>query len=95
MSVTIRLSKTGKRNSPCYKVVVSNTKNKRNSKFLDVLGYFSPLEKEVKLATSPKKFNIDKTKFEKWINNGAMVSTAVKSLMQNTYKYVKYNSKAQ
>ena len=86
MSVTIRLSKIGKRNSPSYTVVASNTKDKRNGKFLDTLGYFNPLVKT--------QFNIDKEKFEKWVSNGAIVSNAVNSLIQNTYKYIKYNPKA-
>lgn len=87
MSVTIRLSKTGKRNSPSYTVVVSNTKDKRNGKFLDILGHFNPLEK--------KGFSVDNNKMEKWVKNGALISNAVNSLMNNTYKYVKYSPKAQ
>ncbi len=87
MSVTVRLSKTGKRNSPSYTVVAANTKDKRNGRFLDILGHFNPLRKN--------GFIIDKEKFEKWTKNGAMVSDAVNSLMQNTYKYIKYNPKAQ
>lgn len=86
MSVTVRLSKTGKRNSPSYTVVASNTRDKRNGKFLDVLGNFNPLRKS--------EFKIDKDKLDKWVKNGAIVSNAVSSLILKTYKYTKYNPKA-
>lgn len=87
MSLTVRLAKIGKKNSPAYKVVVSNTRNKRNGKFLDVLGHFDPNQEQNKLV-------LDKTKLGEWRTKGALVTKAVEDLVANTYKFVKYNPKA-
>lgn len=88
MSVTIRLSKTGKRNAPSYKVVVANTRDKRDGRFLDVLGYFNP-------STSPQELKIDQEKFTAWKDKGALVTDAVEKLVAGGYEYVKYNPKKQ
>lgn len=66
-------------------VVATNTRDKRYGRFLEILGFFNPNQKDT--------FNIDKEKFEKWKNTGALVSKAVNSLINKTYKYVKYNPK--
>ena len=86
MSVTIRLSRTGRKNQPTYKLVVSNTKDKRYGKFVDILGYFNPFDPE-------KKFSYDKEKFEKWKKQGALVTTAVDKLINGKYEFVKYDPK--
>ena len=86
MSLTIRLSRIGRKNQPAYKLVVSNTRDKRNGKFVDILGHFNPLQPE-------NKFSYDKEKYEKWVKSGALVTEAVKKLMENKYEYVKYDPK--
>ena len=86
MSVTIRLSRIGRKNQPAYKLVVSNTRDKRNGKFVDILGFYNPYE-------SVNKFSYDKDKFEKWTKRGALVTDAVKKLIEGSYEYVKYEPK--
>jgi small subunit ribosomal protein S16 len=88
MSVTIRLSKTGKRNAPSYKVVVSNTRDKRDGRFLDILGYFNP-------SANPQELKIDQEKFTAWKDKGALVTDAVEKLVAGDYQYAKYNPKKQ
>lgn len=86
MSITIRLAKFGKKFAPSYKIVVSETRNKRNGRYVDVLGHYSPL-----VATN--NFELNKDKFNKWVKNGATVSESVKQLINGTYSYVKYSPK--
>jgi len=86
MSLTIRLARIGKKNQPAYKLVVSNTRDKRNGKYVDILGYFNPFDAE-------KKFSYNKEKFEKWRKNGALVTEAVTKLIENKYQFVKYDPK--
>lgn len=88
MSVTIRLAKFGKRNAPSYRVVVANTRDKRNGKFLDTLGFFNPSDKTT-------KFTVDKKKYEEWKAKGALVTKAVEKLIDGTYEYIKYEPKKQ
>jgi len=86
MSITIRLTRIGKKNGPAYRVVVSNTKDKRNGRSLDILGSYNP-------SDSTTKFDIDKEKFTAWVGKGALVSDAVKQLVEGKYSYTPYRSK--
>lgn len=86
MSVTIRLSRTGRKNQPTFKLVVSNTRDKRNGKFIDVLGHYNPFDPK-------QKFSYDKEKMEKWKKQGAFVTTAVSKLIDGKYEFVKYDPK--
>ena len=87
MSIKIRLAKTGKKNAPTYKVVVAETKSKRNGKFLDILGDFNP--------AGVGKPMIDKVKLDAWVQKGALLTDSVKKMVAGTYKYTKYNPKAE
>lgn len=86
MSVTIRLARTGRKNLPAYKIVVSNTRDKRNGRFVDIIGSFNP-------TTTPQEFKYNKEKFEKWSKTGALVTEAVKKLLEGKYEYTKYEPK--
>ena len=85
MSITIRLAKFGKKFAPSYKIVVSETRNKRNGRYVDVLGHYNPLS-----TSNNLNLNIDKEKYKSWIKKGAMVSDSVKKLVDGKYTYVKY-----
>jgi len=87
MSIKVRLAKTGKRNSPAYKIVVAQTRSKRNGKYLDILGDFNP--------TMGGKPVIDKIKLAEWVKKGALLTDSVKEMVEGTYKYSKYNPKAE
>lgn len=86
MSVSIRLSKLGKRHAPSYRVVVTKTRNKRDGAFIDIIGHYNPSDKT-------KEFTIDKKLYEEWVSKGAIVSDAVKKLIEGTYEYKKYDPK--
>lgn len=86
MSVTIRLAKVGKRNAPSYKIVVSNTRDKRNGKYLDVLGHYNP-------SHNPPLYSVDKEKYDQWKSKGALSSDAVENLIEGTYEFKPYNPK--
>lgn len=83
MSVTIRLARIGKRNAPSYKIVVANTRDKRNGRYLDILGHYNP-------SVIPAQFSLDEEKYQKWTENGALVTEAVVKLRDGTYEYLKY-----
>lgn len=87
MSIKIRLAKTGKKNAPAFKVVVAQTRTKRNGEFLDILGDFNP--------TMGGKPVIDRVKLEEWVKKGALITESVKKMIGGTYKYVKYNPKSE
>ncbi len=88
MSVAIRLSKIGKKNAHSFRVVVMPKRSKRDGDNLEVLGFFDP-------SHNPAKFEIDKTKLDEWVKNGAQVSPAVSELLAGNYKFKKYDPKAE
>jgi small subunit ribosomal protein S16 len=85
MSVTIRLARIGRKNLAAYRIVVSNTRSKRNGIFLDTIGSYNPSEKPVLLT-------FDKDKLKDWTAKGALITDAVKKLTEGTYEYKLYPS---
>ncbi len=72
MSVSIKLSRTGAKNSAYYRIVASPTRSKRDGKNLDVIGSYNP---------RLKTHELDKAKFDLWIKNGAIVTSGVKKVL--------------
>lgn len=71
--VTIRLSRYGRKKAPFYRVIVVDSRKKRDGAFLEVLGFWNPEKGDKKL---------DKVNFDAWIKKGAQVSDTVKKLFQ-------------
>lgn len=72
MSVSIKLSRTGAKNSAFYRIVAAPTRSARDGKNLGILGSYNP-----KLKTH----ELDKALFDKWIKNGAIVTEGVKKIL--------------
>jgi small subunit ribosomal protein S16 len=81
--VRIRLTRLGRKHLPHYRIVVSPLREKRDSKFVEELGHYSPLTKVVE---------INKERAEYWISVGAQPSETVKALLvkKNILKADKY-----
>jgi len=73
----IRLTKTGKKNAPSYRIVVANRRSKRDGESLAILGYFNP-------RTTPKTIEYDKEEAKKWMAQGAIPTDTVRSLFERT-----------
>lgn len=87
MSIKIRLARTGKKNSPAFRVVVSQTRAKRNGRFLAVLGCFNPAMGE--------KPAIDTKAVEEWVKKGALLTEPVKKMLNGKYSYKRYDPKGE
>ena len=68
MAVKIRLSRIGRKARPFYKVVVMDSRNARDGKWIEQIGRFNPFLKE---------FNVDESRVEYWLSQGAQVSDTV------------------
>ncbi|MBY0443903.1 MAG: 30S ribosomal protein S16, partial [Burkholderiales bacterium] len=44
--VVIRLSRGGAKNRPFYNVVVTDSRNRRDGRFVERLGFYNPLAKD-------------------------------------------------
>ena len=71
----IRLSKTGAKHKPFYRVVVSESTRVPSSRVTDRLGYYDPTQK-------PSLIKIDVGKADEWIRRGAQASGTVRKLIE-------------
>ncbi|MGR9051530.1 MAG: 30S ribosomal protein S16 [Gammaproteobacteria bacterium] len=79
--VTIRLSRGGAKNRPFYHVVVTDSRNSRDGRYIERIGFFNPLArgKEERL-----KLDIERAAF--WQARGAQPSDRVASLIKAAKK---------
>lgn len=75
MAVRIRLTRFGRKKKPFYRIIVANSENKRDGKFLDVVGTYDPLQ-------NPAAISIDNAKLQEWLGKGALPTSTVKSLIK-------------
>jgi small subunit ribosomal protein S16 len=75
--VTIRLSRGGAKKKPFYHVVVTDSRNRRDGRYIERLGFFNPMAKggEVRL-------NIDAERAAHWVGKGAQTSDRVAKLLK-------------
>ncbi|MBN1903133.1 30S ribosomal protein S16 [Candidatus Sumerlaeota bacterium] len=76
MSVKIRLTRTGRKKSPYFRVVVADSRNQRDGRFLEILGYYHPIKKE-----GQDQCIVNEDKALMWLSQGARPSDTVRSLL--------------
>lgn len=76
--VKIRLARAGAKKRPFYHVVATDSRNPRDSKFLERLGYYNPMA-----TGGEQKLVVDKARIEYWTQNGAQVSDRVAFLVKH------------
>jgi small subunit ribosomal protein S16 len=78
MSVVIRLSRTGKANSPLYRVTVADSRRWRDGKFIERVGWYNPRNNDVK-----HKIKLNLTSIDSWIKKGAKPTETVAKLIKD------------
>lgn len=73
MPTTIRLSRAGTKKRPYYRIVVTNSRSPRDSKFIEKIGTYNPMLE----STDPKRIAIDTERAKHWISTGAQMSERV------------------
>ena len=77
MATKIRLRRMGAKKAPFYRVIVADSRDPRDGKFIDEIGYYNPL-------TEPAEIKIDAEKANKWLQSGAQPTDTVKSLLKKS-----------
>ncbi len=70
--VRIRLARAGAKKKPFYRIVAADQRMKRDGRFLEKLGTYNPLTKEL---------TINKENIEKWLSSGAQATDTVTKLL--------------
>jgi small subunit ribosomal protein S16 len=79
MAVTIRLKRVGTRNTPVFRVVVTDRRSPRDGKFIEEIGTYVPRQ-----ATD--NFKVDWARMEYWLSKGAQPSDTVRTLLKKAPK---------
>ena len=75
--VIIRLSRGGSKKNPFYNVVVADSRNRRDGRFIERIGFYSPM---AKIGT--EALRIDNERVTHWKGHGAILSDSVHRLVK-------------
>lgn len=77
--VTIRLARTGAKKRPFYHLVVTDSRNPRDGRFIERVGYFNPVASgaDVRLHINGERVNY-------WLSKGAKPSDRVQQLIKQS-----------
>ena len=79
--VSIRLSRAGAKKRPFYHLVVTDSRNRRDGRYIERLGFFNPIA-----TGNEEKLRIDLERADYWISQGAQPSDRVASLLKQQRK---------
>lgn len=77
MAVRIRLTRTGRRNRPCYRIGAFDSQTRRDGRCLENLGMYDPLVKD-----PMAQVRIDAERVKHWLQHGARPTPKVAVLLK-------------
>jgi small subunit ribosomal protein S16 len=72
--LVIRLTRTGSKKRPFFRVVVTDSRTARDSAFVEVLGFYNP-------RTNPETLKLDRERLAHWTKAGAVPSNTLRTLV--------------
>lgn len=75
--VTIRLARGGSKKRPFYNIVVTDSRNRRDGRFIERVGFYNPVANE-----KQERVRLDADRLNHWIGNGAQLSDSVAKLVK-------------
>ena len=79
--VTIRLTRGGSKKRPFYHLVVTDSRNARDGRYIERVGFFNPLAKG-----QEERVRLDLARIEHWVGLGAQTSDRVAKLVKEAQK---------
>jgi len=76
--VVIRLARGGAKKRPFYNVVVADSRNARDGRFVERIGFYNP-----KAAANEEKLRIALDRITYWTSHGAQMSGTVERLVRS------------
>ena len=76
MSVKIRLARGGRKKLPIYSIIVADSRESRDGKFIERIGFYAP-----KARGQEVPFQLDAERVAFWVGRGAQVTDVVARLM--------------
>jgi small subunit ribosomal protein S16 len=75
MAVRIRLRRTGRKNSPSFRIVVAESTSPRDGRFIEIIGQYYPRQGDTAVQLDTARANY-------WLDSGAQPSDTVRSLLR-------------
>ena len=75
MAVRLRLTRIGGKKDPVWRVVATDQRNKRDGRFLEIVGQYNA-------QTDPSTIKIDEDKVRGWLARGAQPTDTVRKLLR-------------
>lgn len=79
--VTIRLARGGSKKRPFYHLTVTDSRNARDGRFIERIGFFNPIASGAELRLS-----VDQARTAYWLGQGAQPSERVAQLLKDASK---------
>lgn len=73
--VKIRLKRMGMKKQPFYRIVVTDSRNARDGRFIEEIGYYNPVAEPVVLK-------VDEERAKYWLGNGAQPTDTTRGLLK-------------
>ncbi|MFF0278772.1 30S ribosomal protein S16 [Rhodococcus aetherivorans] len=83
MAVKIKLTRLGKIRNPQYRIVVADSRTRRNGRAIETIGKYHPKEE-------PSLIEIDSERAQYWLGVGAQPTEPVENLLKITGDWQKY-----
>lgn len=75
MAVRIRLTRMGAKKRPFYRIVIADSKARRDGRFIEIVGTYNPLK-------HPAEVTLKDERVRYWLGVGATPSDTVRSLLK-------------
>ena len=79
--VKIRLARGGAKKRPFYHIVVTDSRNRRDGRYIERLGYYNP-----KAVDHEQSLRVDLERFDHWVGQGAQPSAKAAALVKSFRK---------
>jgi small subunit ribosomal protein S16 len=79
--VILRLTRHGKKKVPLYRIIATDSRFKRDGRFIEIIGTYNPL-------TDPPKVVLKEDRVKYWLSVGAQVSNTVGKIFKYNMKPV-------
>jgi small subunit ribosomal protein S16 len=74
--LAIRLTRMGAKKRPFYRIIVTEKENKRDGRFLEIVGHYDP-------CRQPAQLDMNRDRIDYWLEKGAQPTLTVRRLINS------------
>ena len=79
--VTIRLARGGQKKRPFYHMVVTDSRNRRDGRYIERIGFFNPYAQG-----QESRLSVDAERVKHWVSKGAQATDRAAQLIKDAAK---------